>query len=238
MNGETPAAPAAPGTPAAPAAPGAAAATAATAPARSTANVETVLFGLLLSLTLKIALDTAYGTSLVSATSEAQMLRVLNVPRSALLLVFLFTLMRFVYGSYRINDEVQTSTAEEGALPRFWNLIATLVLFVLFYAAGLSIRHAGPFFISLLAIHVWDLLWLVSMALFSKVPGLKKVMRRFVYIDVLTIIALAASIWLTDSLHRNVAISLMFALGLADFVWNSDFFFRPALWRERSAGAR
>jgi hypothetical protein len=201
---------------------------------RSTANVENTLFGLLVSLTLKVALDTAYGTSLVSATSEIEMLRVIRVPRSWLLLVFLFTLMRFVYGSYRINDEVQNLPADEGALPRFWNLVATLVLFVLFYATGLSIRHAGPFFISLLAVHVWDLLWLISMAVFSKVAGLRKVMRCFVVIDVLTIIALAASILTTDGVHRNVAISLMFVLGLADFVWNSDFFFRPSVWRDNN----
>lgn len=204
------------------------------APARSAANVETVLFGLLVSLTLKIALDTAYGTSLVAATDEGEMLRVLNAPRSALLAVFLFTLLRFVYGSYRINDEVQNSPVEEGALPRFWNLVATLVLFVLFYATGLSVRHAGTFFISLLAVHAWDWLWLVSMALFSKVAGLKKVMKQFVIIDSLTIIALASSIWLTDSIHRNVAIALMIVFGLADFAWNRDFFFRPSVWRERN----
>jgi hypothetical protein len=202
------------------------------AASRSTSSVETVLFGLLVSLTLKVALDTAYGTLLIAATSEAELLRVLNVPRSWLLLIFLFTLMRFVYGSYRINDEVQTSPVDEGALPRFWNLIATLVLFVLFYATGLSIRHAEPFFISLLAVHAWDLVWLVSMALFSKVAGLKKVMWRFVVIDVLTIAALASSIWLAGGVRRNVAISLMFVFGLADFVWNSDFFFRPAAWRK------
>ena len=204
------------------------------APARSAANVETVLFGLLVSLTLKIALDTAYGTSLVAATDEGEMLRVLNAPRSALLAVFLFTLLRFVYGSYRINDEVQNSPVEEGALPRFWNLVATLVLFVLFYATGLSVRHAGTFFISLLAVHAWDWLWLMSMALFSEVAGLKKVMRRFVIIDTLTIVALASLIWLTDSIHRNVAIALMIVFGLADFALNRDFFFRPSVWRERN----
>jgi hypothetical protein len=193
-----------------------------------------MLFGLLVSLTLKVGLDTAYGTSLVSATSEVEMLRVIRVPRSWLLLVFLFTLMRFVYGSYRINDEVQNLPAGEGALPRFWNLVATLVLFVLFYATGLSIRHAGPFFISLLAVHVWDLLWLVSMAVFSKGVGLRKVMWRFVVIDVLTIIALASSILPTGGVHRNIAISLMFVLGLADFVWNSDFFFRPSVWNNNN----
>jgi hypothetical protein len=201
---------------------------------RSTANVENTLFGLLVSLTLKVALDTAYGTSLVSATSEIEMLRVIRVPRSWLLLVFLFTLMRFVYGSYRINDEVQNLPADEGALPRFWNLVATLVLFVLFYATGLSIRHAGPFFISLLAVHVWDLLWLISMAIYSKVAGLRKVMWRFVVIDVLTIIALASSILTTDGVHRNFAVALMFVLGIADFAWNSDFFFRPSVWNSNN----
>lgn len=198
---------------------------------RSPANVETMLFGLLISLTLKVGLDTAYGTSLVAATSEAELLRVIYVPRSALLLVFLFTLMRFIYGSYRISDEVQNLPTDEGALPRFWNLVATLVLFVLFYATGLSIRHAETFFISLLAVHAWDLLWLSSMAFFSKVTGLKRVMRNFVVIDFLTIVALALSIWLPGGVHRNVAITLLLALGLADFIFNGDFYFRPTVWR-------
>jgi hypothetical protein len=190
-----------------------------------------MLFGLLISLTLKVGLDTAYGTSLVAATSEAELLRVIYVPRSALLLVFLFTLMRFIYGSYRISDEVQNLPADEGALPRFWNLVATLVLFVLFYATGLSIRHAETFFTSLLAVHAWDFIWLLSMAIFSKVAGLKRVMWHFIIIDVLTIIALASSLWLTDGVHRNVAITSMFALGLADFIFDGDFYFRPAVWR-------
>jgi hypothetical protein len=199
---------------------------------RSSVNVETTLFGLLVSLALKVALDTAYGNTLVSATSEEELWGAMNVPRSALLLAFFFTLMRFIYGSYRIDDEVQNSSAVEGTLPRFWNLVATLVLFVLFYATGLSIRHAGPFFISLLAVHVWDLLWFISMALVTKVTGLKPVMWRFIAIDVLTIAALALSIWLPGGVHRNVAVALMFVLGILDFALNRDFFFRPTEWRK------
>lgn len=210
---------------------------AAVSPGRSPANIEITLFGFLISLTLKVALDTAYGSSLIGAKSISDLLGAVSVPASWLVLVFMVTLLRFVYGAYRINDEVQNTPNDvQGASARFWNLIATLVLFVLFYATGLSVRHARPFFIALLAIHAWDFVWLVSMAIaLRRERVLRNVMSKFIVIDTATVALLAFLIWYFPDHFRGKAVVLMIALAVADFIWNANFFFHARDWRSRAS---
>jgi hypothetical protein len=64
-------------------------------------TIEITLFGFLVSLTLKGALDTAYGHSVPTVTSALDLLYAVYVPASLLVIVFLLTLLRFVYGARR-----------------------------------------------------------------------------------------------------------------------------------------
>ena len=191
--------------------------------------IEITLFGFLVSLTLKGALDTAYGHSIPGVTSIAELGHALWVPPSLLVGVFLWTLLRFVYGAYRFNDEFQQSSKQLKPVAQFWNVGATFVLFVLFYLTGLSIQHSNPFYIGLIFIHIWDLIWfLVLFTWIERTQSLRTVMKTFVFLDLVTIVALASTLYVFSPDYRGKAAVVMFGLGIIDFVVNRSFFFPTA----------
>jgi hypothetical protein len=202
---------------------------------RPPANIELVLLGFLVSVTLKGALDILFGKTVPAvATARGLFAAVFN---SSLwqLGVFLLTLLRFVYGAYRFHEE------EPEELPRWvlvWNLTAMLLLFVLFYITGLAIIHPVPFYLTFGFAHGWDFVWFVVSIKSTGLPEpLKKVARTFVLIDVLTVGLLWLLWWL---LYRYITLRafsasaaiIMFLLAALDIMLNADFFFRPEKWRE------
>src|SRR4051794_2488649 len=102
---------------------------------RPPANIEIVLLGFLVSLTLKGALDTLFDKTIPADRTASALLGAVFNRADFQLVVFLVTLLRFVYGAFRFHEE------EPDDLPRWvlvWNLTAMLLLFVLFYIAGLA----------------------------------------------------------------------------------------------------
>jgi hypothetical protein len=195
-------------------------------------TIEITLFGFLVSLTLKGALDTAYGHSIPTVTSARDLLHAVCVPASLLVIVFLLTLLRFVYGAYRFHEECQDSSTTLKPWAQLWNIAATLVLFVFFYLTGLSIQHAQPFYIGLIAVHLWDFIWFASIVVWTDnlTDILRKTMTKFIIIDVVTIGLLALTLFFTNK-YRGKAAVMMFVLAIIDFAWNRKFFFHPAEWR-------
>jgi hypothetical protein len=156
----------------------------------------------------------------------AELGRALWVPPSLLVGVFLWTLLRFVYGAYRFHDEFQQSSKQLKPLAQLWNVGATFVLFVLFYITGLSIQHSNPFYIGLVFIHIWDLIWfLILFGWIERTESLRNVMKKFVLLDLVTIVALASTLYFFSPGYRGKAAAVMFILGIIDFVVNRSFFF-------------
>ncbi len=208
-------------------------------PGRNRANIEISLFGFLVSLTLKAGLDTAYKDTITKVTSGSELLQTVLVPASLLLIIFLITLLRFVYGAYRFNDEAQESHTKLKSWAQLWNISATLMLFVFFYVTGLSIQHAKPFFIGLIVVHVWDLIWFVSTVVSSDIlaSNLRKVMQKFIVIDLVTILLLGLTMYLFNGHYRGKAALVMLSLAFADLYWNRQFFFHPEEWRKSTPKA-
>lgn len=195
-------------------------------------TIEFTLFGFLVSLTLKGALDTAYGHSVPTVTSALDLLYAVCVPASLLVVVFLLTLLRFVYGAYRFHEECQESSTSLKPWAQLWNIAATLVLFVFFYLTSLSIQHAQPFYIGLIAVHLWDLIWFVSIVVWTdNLTGpLRNTMYKFIALDIVTIGMLMATLVFSPA-YRGKASVIMLSLAIIDFIWNRKFFFYPAEWR-------
>ena len=200
-------------------------------PSRGT--IEITLFGFLVSLTLKGALDTAYGHSIPTVTSAAELVYAVCIPASFLVIVFLLTLLRFVYGAYRFHEECQLGTTNLKSWAQLWNIAATLVLFVIFYLTGLSIQHAQPFYIGLIAVHLWDFIWFVSIVAWTGnlTGNLRKIMQNFIVIDVVTVVLLALTLLFFSTKYRGKAAVVMLVLAIIDFIWNRKFLFHPEEWR-------
>src|ERR1044072_6876700 len=98
--------------------------------ARTRSSIEVTIFGFLVSLTLKSGLDTAYGKTIVEAETLEALWRAVHVPATLHLFIFLFTVIRFIYGAYRYADEVERADKELEGWVRLWSIIGTLVLFV------------------------------------------------------------------------------------------------------------
>lgn len=196
-------------------------------------TIEITLFGFLVSLTLKGALDTAYEHSIPTVTSAVDLLYVVFVPTSLLIIVFLLTLLRFVYGAYRFHEECQEASISLKSWAQLWNIAATLVLFVFFYLTGLSIQHAQPFYVGLIAVHLWDFIWFASIVVStdSLTNNLRKIMHKFIVIDLVTVGSLALTLLFFSTKYRGKAAGVMFLFAIIDFAWNRKFFFHPVEWR-------
>jgi hypothetical protein len=187
-------------------------------------SIELIIFGFMVSLTLKAGLDTAYSKTIPTATIWTELWQHILVWPSLQLLIFLITLVRFVYGAYRTLKVIEESPEELERWVLIWNIPGMLILFVLFYIASLSIQQPEPFYTSLIAIHIWDFFWFSILALFSHQFVFA---HKFLMIDVLTLILLFSILNFSDDyLAISGAIAMVF-LSVLDFLWNGSFFFYP-----------
>jgi len=158
-------------------------------------------------------------------------LRIVVTAPSLQLLIFMFTLIRFVYGAIRIHEIFPDATANMRPWRVAWNVMGMLMLFIFFYIAGLSVQHAKSFYSSVIGVHLWDLVWfgvLVAGAGDLR-KDLKGVMSTFLIVDAATVILLLVAIWL-DHFLSIIGASVMVAVGTADLLWNRRFFFHPNSW--------
>jgi hypothetical protein len=123
-------------------------------------SVGVLFLGILLGLALKAALDTSFKnisqySTLVEAWNGFNTDLARNILFTAQLVIFLITLTRFYWGSYRYHEE--TPEARGGALAL--GLGGTVFLFSAFYVTALVVRTTVMFYVGLFVIHVSDFIW-------------------------------------------------------------------------------
>jgi hypothetical protein len=125
---------------------------------RETANI---FLGILLALILTATLDTVcrevphYKRPLdllhaLRSDLEAESLIAIQV------IVFLFTVTRFYWGTVRYHDEVRGETAT-GQF--FFGFVGTVVVFSIFYVTAQVVENPGLFYASLCVALTFDFLW-------------------------------------------------------------------------------
>jgi hypothetical protein len=114
------------------------------------------------------------------------------------LLIFLFTLVRFYWGSLRYHQEQpELERTRELAV----GLLGAIGVFVSFYIASIFVKTTNLFYFGFGLIHTVDLVWfLVARAWLSLNQGMRKVASWYVLFDILTLIVLVGilavdSIW-------------------------------------------
>jgi len=141
--------------------------------------------------------------------------------------VFFFTLVRFMYGAYRYHEE---DPPRMDAMFLLWNIISMLLLFVLFYFAGLTIRNADTFYMLIAVVHGWDTIWFTVTQHWTK-GKTKYLLIRFIVLDLLTVAVLGAfwklGMFRPDQSRRLLWCggSMLIIIGLVDFIWNKKFYF-------------
>lgn len=205
---------------------------------RARASIELILFGFMVSLTLKAGLDTAYSNTVTTAVTWWDLYQFIWILPSLQLLIFLITLIRFVYGAYRTLEVIEDSSEELEGWILIWNIPGMLMLFILFYITSLSVQHSEPFYAGMILIHLWDSIWFLLPAFLSNKLNqkMKTVMGKFLLIDILTM-ALLILIFIIKPSGIQFAIIgaiLMVILAILDFWWNREFFFHRAEWKATS----
>ena len=186
--------------------------------------------GILVGLALKAGLDAAYSDATKSPglTSFGAFWQIIWSTPLIQVVIFLLTLIRFIYGAHRILETVEESSPTLEWWANLWNILGMVMLFVFFYMTGLCVLHPIAFYSGLIAVHVWDFLWFLRFTSSSDALGkeLKYVMRRFMWIDFLTVAILTVLVWpLRDWAVAGGAI-VMVLLAVVDAIWNYKFLFR------------
>ena len=188
--------------------------------------------GVLVGLALKAGLDAAYSdaTKSPSLVSLEAFWQVIWSTPSVQLLIFLLTLVRFVYGAHRVLETLEDSSATLEWWADLWNILGLVVLFVFFYMTGLCVPHPVAFYSGLVAVHTWDFLWFLRFTSSSDALGreLKSAMRRFMWIDSMTVGALILIVWPLKNWVVAGGAIVMVLLALVDAVWNYNFLFRTS----------
>ncbi len=202
-------------------------------PKRSRQNLELVVLGILVGLILKSSLDITFAEQVKRLSqnegqglSVPELIRTFWTPRLFLFCVFLFTLLRWVYGAYRFHEALPPD-------PKLWvffvDAIGMIGLFVLFYLAGMSVRSARPFYIFFLILHAWDFIWFLPLWWFQSLPSaLNSVAIKFIAFDLLTLVLLGFLLWYLANRGnwlQAVAGSVLILIGIMDFICNYAFYF-------------
>ena len=160
-------------------------------------RLEKLVIGFLVSLVLKTTLDTAYG----KVQHPDGLIGLLGVAYTLTVLSFLGTIVRFVFGVFRIGEEMirtgeQTPRTVSHGVTLF-NFACSVILFLGFYLGGLLITDTTGFYHSLIAVHIVDAWWFfVARRTFFNRPfnegetSLRKIFLQFVLLDVGTVVAL------------------------------------------------
>jgi nucleoside 2-deoxyribosyltransferase len=205
----------------------------------SRANLELIILGILVGLIFRTTLDAIFKTDLEALTkpdaatvSWRDIIQLFRKHHMWMFPVFLLTLLRFVYGSYRFHETLPKE------LPILVFLIDAAGLmgdFVFFYLAGQSITKTALFLRLFVLVHLWDFLWffLLNLALyFYKVPGfdqaLSEVSYVFLAIDLATAILLLILMQFLKRWPNGLeflSILLLLGIGYYDFYRNYPFYF-------------
>jgi nucleoside 2-deoxyribosyltransferase len=192
-------------------------------------RIEKVVIGFLVSLVLKATLDTAYGEAAKHTTHVADL--VLS-DKSINVLAFLITIVRFVFGVYRLGEEFAglTNTGVKlSSVARAFSFSLSVVLFLAFYLSGLLITTVDGFYSGLFVAHVCDALWFTVMWLsWPRWPSnqtLKTIFGHFILIDVVTCELIAVMLLGGPQKHHEwVGLVIMLAVAALDTKLHAPFF--------------
>ena len=153
-------------------------------------RLEKVVIGFLVSLVLKATLDTAYGKS----NSSDGLFGLLGVAYTLNVVSFLTTMIRFVFGVFRMGEEMPPDPSHR--VPLF-SFACSFILFLGFYLGGLLIKDTTGFYHSVIAVHLVDAIWFFfARGWFFKPPfsdeesALRRIFIQFLVLDVVTVIVL------------------------------------------------
>jgi len=185
--------------------------------------------GVLVGLALKAGLDSAYAKAIAEQgpSTFADLQEILWSAPSVQVFVFLITLLRFVYGAHRLLDCLETQQPKLEWWTSLWNIFGMLMLFVFFYMSGLSVRHPVPFYTCVVAVHVWDWIWFnrFTSSSDSLPTDVKVIMRRFMWLDAATVVALVPMIAFIQTTAVWLGAIIMIILAVVDAWWNFSFLF-------------
>jgi nucleoside 2-deoxyribosyltransferase len=208
------------------------------------ANIELILLGFLVSLILKGLLDHIYGADIEHAKGWREIGAVIWNAHPLEVFVFLFALLRFMYGAYRFHELGPTSARSNRVL---WDLVFTVLLFIGFYFASLSIKYQPiQFYEIFAATHFIDLLWFLPLIrlpprLFSAGEDFgEEAAPRFVVLDCATIFSFLGFFWWSGLIRSLPAPShsldwlgwTLILIGVLDLWWNSRFYFHKIDFRK------
>jgi nucleoside 2-deoxyribosyltransferase len=217
----------------------------AAASSQKRANIELILLGFLVSLILKGLLDHVYSADLEHAKGWHQVSDVIVRANFIEVLVFLFALLRFMYGAYRFHELGPEYCPTWQVC---WDLGFMVTLFIGFYLSSVLVKYQPIQFYELFAVtHIIDLIWFLRhlkrpFHLF-KADG--EAPPRFVVLDLLTLAAIAIFFsWsglfasAAEATHPLYILGLaLIAIGFLDLWWNRRFYFHRIGSREQAAQA-
>jgi nucleoside 2-deoxyribosyltransferase len=201
------------------------------------ANIELILLGFLVSLILKGLLDHVYSDQIERDKGWREILTVLINANPMALVVFLFALLRFMYGAYRFHEMGPSSSPWYRVL---WDTLFTVLLFIGFYIAGLLIKYQPIQFYEMFAvIHFVDLIWFLPLVRWRRWPfsagpeSGDELAARFVFLDLLPLVIFLCFFWWSGLFESDPASthplwllgSLLFLIGVIDLWWNGSLYF-------------
>jgi nucleoside 2-deoxyribosyltransferase len=140
--------------------------------------------------------------------------------------VFFFALLRFMFGAWRFHEETRDDPSNPMAL---WNMTMMVIVFLTFYAAGMTIKSSPLMFYKMFALaHGVDFIWFSVFTLFAPTTSLLgKAAKNFLYLDALTIgWSLLSVVFLSGFPSFGWGAGLgMLAIGTLDLRMNQELYF-------------
>ena len=208
-------------------------------------GVSNFLIGILLALTMKVALETTFrDLGQYNDWTEAVTIGVWSDFRRKFLilfqfLAFIFTLLRFYWGAYRCNNEMPESQTKVGLAI---NVLGAFLLFGGFYITAMSIQTTNLFYSLIVTFHVLDWCWfLIANAHVKKIDAsLLKVTSCWQFFDLITILLFLGASWGFDLLFppayyipQYFSLAVLFGVGIWDFTKFWRFYMDEPDWRTK-----
>jgi hypothetical protein len=202
-----------------------------------------VFIGILLALILKTTLDTFFE-GIADHNTLGAVLAVMNkqLAKSVLLvcqlIVFLFALIRFYWGSFRYyQQKPKVEETPEVAV----DLLGALLLFMSFYVVSLLIRTTSLFYYGLILVNGVDLAWfLLATTHLALQEGMRKVAGWYILFDVLTVVAVglttgADAIWGPTRffVFQFLALFAVLAIGVWDLIKLWSYYKNAPDWQDK-----
>jgi len=193
---------------------------------------------ILMGLTAKTALDQMFvfvphlggPTKVWEGVAQDLGLHILLLGQLCLLF---FTSLRFYLGSLRYHQARQRQPSSK-LFVLIFDMIGNTIIFVGFYLCALAIRSTMSFYLYVAGFHVFDLAWFIGACWLSMGKDLQKVMKRFIWYDIVTVGLFGVSLAV---FHPNYGAPYFFqwaCMAVLLFVGVVDFKQNAALYRGES----